>query len=66
MRPVIYKIDCTYKNELHLCLPCASNALILISEIVDFNDVSDTAYNSAYVSDVQSLITKSILQHFFG
>ena len=34
------------------------NALTLISEIVEENDFSDTAYNSTYVSDVQSLIVK--------
>ena len=34
------------------------NALTLISDFVEENDFSDTDYNSAYVSDVQSLIAK--------
>ena len=33
--------------------------------IVEESDFSDTAYNSTYVSDVQSLIVKSNLQQFF-
>ena len=43
------------------------NTLTLSSEIVeesdfsDFSDFSDTVYNSACVSDVQSLIAKIIL-----
>ena len=40
------------------------NALTLISDIVEESDFSDTADNSTYVSDVQSLITKSILNSF--
>ena len=35
------------------------NALTLSSDIVQESDFSDTAYNSAYVSDLQSLIAKS-------
>ena len=42
------------------------NTLTLSSEIVEESDFSDAAYNSEYVSDVQSLITKSTLQQFFG
>ena len=42
------------------------NALTLISEIVEESDFSDAGYNATYVSDVQSLITKSTLQQFFG
>ena len=42
------------------------NALILISEIVEQSDFSDTAYNSTYVGDVQSLIAKSTLQTIFS
>ena len=42
------------------------NALTLISEIVEESDFSDTAYDSTYVSDVHSLITKSTLQQFFS
>ena len=40
------------------------NALTLISEIVEESDFSEAACNFAYVSDVQSLITKSTLQQF--
>ena len=42
------------------------SALTLTSEIVVESDFSDTAYNSAYVSDVQSLIAKSTLQKCFS
>ena len=42
------------------------NTLTLSSEIVQEGDFSDTACNSAYVSDVQSLISKIILQLFFS
>ena len=41
-------------------------ARTLSSKIVQEIDFSGTAYNSAYVSDVQSLIAKSTLQQFFG
>ena len=37
------------------------NALTLILEIVEENDFSNTAYNSAYISDEQILIPKSTL-----
>ena len=40
------------------------NTLTLSSKSVEESDFSDTAYNSAYVNDVQSLIAKSTLQHF--
>ena len=42
------------------------NTLTVSSYIVVEGDFSDTAYNSAYVSDVQSLIVKSTLQQFCG
>ena len=42
------------------------NTLTLGSYIVEESDFSDTAYNSTYVSDVQSLIVKSTLQQFCG
>ena len=42
------------------------NTLTLISENLLESDFSDTAHNSAHVSDVQSLIAKSTLQQFFG
>ena len=46
-------------------LPCAGKTLLMLSsEIVGKSDFSDTAYNSAYVSDEQILIAKSTLQHF--
>ena len=45
-------------------LPSADRTLI--SEIVEESDFSDTAYNSEYVSDVQSLIAKSTLQTIFN
>ena len=41
------------------------NTLTLNLETVPESDLSDAAYNSAYVSDVQSLIAKSNLQQFF-
>ena len=41
------------------------NTVTLSSEIVQESDFSDAADNSAYVSDVQSLITKSTLQPLF-
>ena len=37
------------------------NTLTLSLDIVQESDFSDTAYNSAHVSDVQSLIAKSTL-----
>ena len=40
---------------------CRQNALTLSLKIVQESDFSDMAYNSAYVSDVQSLIAKSTL-----
>ena len=43
-----------------------ANAPTLSLEIVQKSDFSDAAYNSAYVSDVQNLITKSTLQQFFS
>ena len=36
------------------------------SEMDQESDFSVTAYNSAYVSDAQSLIAKITLQQFFG
>ena len=42
------------------------NTLTLSLKTFEENDVSDTAFNSTYVSDVQSLIEKSTLQQFFG
>ena len=47
---------------------CRQNALTLIyiSEIVQESDFSNTAYNSVYVSDVQSLIAKNTLQQLVG
>ena len=43
--------------------PCAVKTLSL--KIIHESDFSDQAYNSAYVSDVQSLIAKSTLQLFY-
>ena len=40
------------------------NTLTIISEIVEESDFSDTAYNSTYVSGVQSLIAKVICNNF--
>ena len=39
----------------------SQNTPTLSSEVVEESDFSDMAYNSAYVRDVQSLITKSDL-----
>ena len=41
------------------------NALTLILENVEESNFSDIAYNSTYVSDVQSLIAKGILQQLY-
>ena len=41
------------------------NTLTLISENVEKNNFSDTAYNSAYVSDVQSFIVKQYFATIF-
>ena len=41
------------------------NALTLSLDIAEESDFSDTAYNSTYVIDVQSLIAKSMLQQVF-
>ena len=41
------------------------NTLTLSLKTFEENDVSDTAFNSTYVSDVQSLIVKSTLATFF-
>ena len=41
------------------------NTLTLSSEIIEESDFSDTAYNSTYVSDVQSLIAKKSTSHNF-
>ena len=58
--------ELTYCN--HYTAVCRQNKLTLISEIVEESDFSGTAHNSAYVSDVQSLISKSTstLRHFLG
>ena len=48
-----------YKNSIY-----RQNALTHISEIADVSNFSDTAYNSAYVCDVQSLIAKCTLKQF--
>ena len=40
------------------------NILTLSSKIVLDSDFSDTAYNSAYVSDVQSLVAKVLCNNF--
>ena len=55
-------------QTIHVAFTAVSsqNTLTLISEIVEESDFSDAAYNSAYVSDVQSLIAKSTLQQFFN
>ena len=42
------------------------NTLTLGSYIAQESNFSDTAYNSTYVSDVQSLIAKSTLEQFCG
>ena len=41
------------------------NTLTLISEIVEKNNFSDTAYNSAYVTDVQSFTVKQYFATIF-
>ena len=51
---------------LRTVLLCTGKTLLILSlEIVEGSDFSDTAYNSGYVSDVQSLIAKIILLQFF-
>ena len=42
------------------------NALTLSSEIIKESNFSDNAFNSAYVSDVQSLITKVVCNNFLA
>ena len=69
-----YHINCQLDSFAHCIkvtstLPCAGNMLELsvgklfrmVTLVYDY-----TACNSAHVSDVQSLITKSTLQLFFG
>ena len=41
------------------------NALTLSSEIVEESDFSDVSYNSAYLSDVQSLSAKKYFAKVF-
>ena len=41
------------------------NTLTLISEIVEERDFNEATFNSAYVSDVQSLSQKNALHQFF-
>ena len=50
---------------MYLYMYSAKTLLTLSSEIVQESDFSGAAYNSAYVSDVQSLITKRSFQQFF-
>ena len=40
------------------------NTLLYSSEITQESDFSDTAYNSAHISDVQSLIAKRSCNNF--
>ena len=47
-------------------LPCSGKTPQFGNGLFQESDFSDTVYNSAYVSDVQSLIAKRTLQQFFG
>ena len=66
-------LDVKFNHQIKIVLYCTvltcadkKNHLTLSKEIVQESNFSDTAYNSAYVSDVQSLIAKSTLQQLFS
>ena len=63
---IIHLTIITVKVPIMYAAVHRQNALTLILEIVEESDFSDAGYNATYVSDVQSLITKSTLQQFFG
>ena len=65
--PILFlgTIDVTNQFTMLYTAVRRQNTLTLSMEVVEETDFSDTAYNSAYVSDVHSLIAKTTFVTIF-